>query len=220
MKTPSFLIGSGLLSFTALAAIYVGACGGEPPPPAAPVATVTAEAPPPPPPPAAPTAEPTAAASAAVEPPKRTSGGPMIVKSDPNEVTDTFGSIPASKITVGEAVLRIPERALHGATNITFKVDKGKGTAGQVGKVYRLIPTLPPAPEAVSVESSGPPFELQLPAGNKKDANLAIGTDDKGKIKWTIIAPKRIDDALGMAIFELTTLPAAAFHVTTKPPTK
>jgi hypothetical protein len=67
----------------------------------------------------------------------------------------------------------------------------------------------------------GDPFILELPAGAKKDANLAIGVDDdKGRVKWTVVAPKRIDDARNVAVFELTTLPPAWFHVTAKAPTK
>ena len=77
---------------------------------------------------------------------------------------------------------------------------------------------VPPSSTPEQIESYGPPFVLELPAGGKKDANLAIGAeDDKGTVKWTIVAPKRIDDARGMAVFHLDTLPSGFLHVTTKP---
>jgi hypothetical protein len=60
-----------------------------------------------------------------------------------------------------------------------------------------------------------------MPAGDKKDANLAIGeisTDDKGKPKivWTVVAPVKIDDTTASARFELKTLSDAYLHITTK----
>jgi hypothetical protein len=75
------------------------------------------------------------------------------------------------------------------------------------------------------VTSDGPPFELQMPAGSKKDANLAVGTleiDDKDreKLTWKVYAPKRIDDAIGIAYFDLPALGDAFLHITVKPPTK
>jgi len=60
-----------------------------------------------------------------------------------------------------------------------------------------------------------------MPAGDKKDANLAIGeisTDDKGKPKivWTVVAPVKIDDTTAAARFEIKALSDAYLHVTTK----
>jgi hypothetical protein len=146
-----------------------------------------------------------------------------VLKSDAKEITDTFGSPPA-KLELGDkeiATLRLPEGALSKGTVITFKIDpRGKTTGGQIGKIYSLQAVVPPSTSPDQVPTSGPPFELELPAGSKKDANLAIGIeDDKGKIKWTIVAPKRIDDARNMAVFQLDTLPSAFLHVTSKPPT-
>lgn len=213
-------------------ALVVAACGGDPKEasaPAEPTATATATVPPAPSPTAVPEPPPTASASAsaAKPPPKPSSGRPAVIKSDANEVTDTFGSSPGAKIEIGgAATFKIPEGALRQGTNITFKIDtKGKSGGAQVGKIYHVIPAIPPSSTPVAVDSDGPPFEIALPAGSKKDANLAIGviqTDDKGreKIVWRIIAPKRIDDASNTAFFELMKLEDAFLHITTKPPTK
>ena len=58
---------------------------------------------------------------------------------------------------------------------------------------------------------------LELPTGAKKDANLAVGVeDDKGKVKWTIVAAKRFDDSRNVAVFELPTLPSGWLHLTSK----
>jgi hypothetical protein len=146
-----------------------------------------------------------------------------VLKSDEKEITDTFGSPPA-KLELGDkeiATLRLPEGALVKGTVITFKIDAhGKTAGGQIGKIYSIHAVVPPSTSAEPVASNGPPFELELPAGTKKDANLAIGVeDDKGKLKWTIVAPKRIDDARNMAVFQLETLPSGFLHVTSKPPT-
>lgn len=176
--------------------------------------------------------EPTASASAATppKPPKQSSGRPAVLKQDASEITDTFGSSPGAKLQIGSdkdaAVLKIPEQALRVGTNITFKLNpRGKATGGQVGKIYHVIPWIPPATQPTTVESEGPPFELQFPAGTRKDANLAVGVitvDDKGreKIAWTIYAPKHIDDVTNTAFFELPSLSEAFIHVTTKAPTK
>jgi hypothetical protein len=64
--------------------------------------------------------------------------------------------------------------------------------------------------------SVGGPFELQLPAGNKKDANLALGEIGGGRVTWKVIAPKKIDDVAGIAYFEITELNDHYVHVTTK----
>jgi hypothetical protein len=230
----SRLASVGALPLAAFA-LLVG-CGGDPvpatPPPQPTEAPAAAPAPAPSESPSAAAAAGalSAAASAAAAPPKQQgSGRPAVLKSDPTEVTDTFGSSPGAKIELGDkeiATLRIQEQTLGQATNITFKLDpKGKAGGAQVGKIYRIIPVLPPDSKPTKVASNnGTPFELALPAGNKKDANLAIGTielDDKGreKIKWQVIAPKRIDDVGGIAHFELLELNDSFLHVTTKPAT-
>jgi hypothetical protein len=210
-----------------LAATLAAACGSEPPPPPeTPKAPVTA-----PPEPIA-TTEPTAAPveTAAPEgdagaPKKASSGRPPILKSDPVEITDTFGSTPAARLEIGDkelASLRIPENALDRGTNVTFKLDpKGKNGGGLVGKVYRVTMIVPPSATPVKITSGGDPFELRLPAGNKKDANLAMGeitVDDKGKEKvvWTVVAPTKIDDATATAYFDVPSLGDQWLHVTTK----
>lgn len=209
-------------------ALILAACGGEPAPAAPPQPTETPSAAPAPPP--APTAEATAAPSASASakpeapPPKQSSGRPAVMKSDPKEITDSFGTTPGAKLELGEkdiATLRIPEGALRQATNITFKIDaRGKAHGATVGKIYHILANYPPATTPENIESTGDPFVLELPAGAKKDANLAIGTEDeKGKVKWTVVAPKRIDDARNMAIFELPMLHTGWLHVTTKAPT-
>jgi hypothetical protein len=211
----------------AVAASIVVACGGEPAavtppqpsetPSAAPAPEASAPA-------EAPTASASAKASAAPAPKSSDSGRPAVLKRDDTEITDTFGSSPASKLELGEkdfATLRLPEGALRTGTLITFKIAKNaRGIAGLVGKVYEIKNVIPPSNDGQAMESNGPPFVLEMPAGAKKDANLAIGVEDKGKYKWTIVAPKRVDDARNVAVFELTTLPSGLLHVTTKAPTE
>ena len=173
---------------------------------------------------------PSASASAAAAPPKAEgSGRPAVLKADATEITDSFGSSPGAKIEIGDkdiATLKIPEQVLGQATNITFKIDsRGKATGALLGKIYRLIPMIPPDAKPVTVPSNtGTPFELSLPTGHKKDVNLAIGTigtDDKGreKLTWQVIAPKRVDEAAGIATFDLPELTDSFLHITTKPPT-
>jgi hypothetical protein len=212
-------------------ALVLAACGGEPAPTAPPQATDTpsaAPAPPPPAPTAEPAAAPTASASASAgpskPPPRASSGRPAVMKSDASEISDTFGSPPA-KLELGDkdiATLRLPEGALRQATNLTFKLDgRGKSNGAPAGKIYRLSLNYPPSGTLIEAESVGDPFILELPAGAKKDANLAIGVEDeKGKVTWHVVAPKRIDDVRNVAVFELTKLPSAWIHVTTKKPTE
>lgn len=222
------------------ALVLLAACGGEPlpvAPPApseapavapAPAASATAEATPAP--SAAPSATPSASAATDMPAPaKQSSGRPTVLMSDPLELTGTFGSSPGAKLELGDKdkiTLKIPEFALSTrGTILTVKIDpKGKANGALVGKILHLTAFEPKgAPDAAT--SEGPPFELQMPAGNKKDANLAVGTisiDDKDreKITWKVYAPKRIDDVAGIAYFELTTLADSFIHVTTKAPTK
>jgi hypothetical protein len=219
------------------ALVLLAACGGEPAPVAppaptdapaatpAPTATATAEATPP-----APSAAPSGSAAADMPPaPKPSSGRPAVMMSDSAELSGTFGSSPGAKLELGDKdkmTLKIPENALSKGTVITFKIDaKGKANGAPLGKILHLIPVIPPAQEPSTITSEGPAFELQMPAGNKKDANLAVGAisvDDKGreKITWKVYAPKRIDDVAGIAYFELPTITESFIHVTTKAPTK
>jgi hypothetical protein len=225
MKTPSSHPIPALVLLVLLAA-----CGNsEPGASSAPQPSETPKASPTPPPTAepeaAPTASATASAKAAAKPPKsQGSGRPAVLKSDASEISDTFGSSPASKLELGAgndiATLRLPEEGLHTATLVTFKIERsGKSGGGQVGKIYSIKSVLPPAAEPQQIDSNGPPFVLEMPAGNKKEVNLAIGVeDDKGKIKWTIVAAKSVDESRHVAVFELTTLPSGFLHLTTKAP--
>jgi hypothetical protein len=214
-----------------LGSLAFAACGAEPTPPAQPPPPPPKAEPPPEPEPAEePDAGAKAAPTAEPETPKSSSGRTPLWKSDPEEITDTFGSSPAAKLELGDdtarATLRIPEDALHSGVNLTFKIDKkGKALGTAIGKIYRISCVIPPSVSTTKIESAGPAFQLSLPAGDKKDANLAIGeivTDDGGKpkIQWSIIAPVKIDDATGIAHFELKSLPDAFLHITTKAPTE
>jgi hypothetical protein len=143
----------------------LAACGEPPPatPPPQPTETpvATAVAPPAEPPPA-PTASASASGSAApATPPKpQSSGRPAVLKSDPKEITDTFGSPPA-KLELGDkeiATLRLPEGALVKGTVITFKIDaRGKGTGGQIGKIYNIQAVVPPSTSPDQIPTNGPP---------------------------------------------------------------
>lgn len=219
------------------ALVLLAACGGEPAPvvpPApteapvvapAPTTTATAEATPP-----APSAAPSGTASVDMPvAPKASSGRPAVLMSDAAELSGTFGSSPGAKLELGDKdkmTLKIPENALAKGTVITFKIDaKGKANGAPLGKILHLMVFVPPGTEPATVTTEGPPFELQMPAGNKKDANLAVGAftlDEKGreKITWKVYSPKRIDDAVGIAYFELPVLTESFIHVTTKAPTK
>jgi hypothetical protein len=212
------------------------ACG-ETPPPASPddsgelplkVSTAKpAELPPPaePTPTAAPTA--TAAASAAPTAPaaaQNEDSRPPVLKMDPKEISDTFGVSPGAKLELGpddeKAVLRIPENSFTTGVNVTFKIDpKAKAAGGLIGKIYKLTSMVPPSGTPEKVSTAGRPFVLQLPAGNKKDANLAIGEVTPAKINWRVIAPVKIDDATNIATFELTELGDLYIHVTSRPVT-
>jgi hypothetical protein len=215
----------------ASAAAMLLACSGDPPPAVTPPPQPTvAPAPTVDPAPTAdpaPTVDPSAEADAG--PPKPTSSGrPPVLRSSDTEITDTFGSSPAAKLEIGEdekAVLKIPENALERGYNITFKLDpKGKATGVAIGKIYHTMVQVAGQPDYSKVVTAGEPFQLQMPAGNKKDANLAIGeilVDERGKekITWSVIAPTKIDDVSGTAYFDLTFLGDAYIHITTKAPT-
>lgn len=219
------------------ALVLLAACGGEPAPVAppapteapavvpAPAASATAEVAPP-----APSAAPSGSAKADMPPaPKQSSGRTAVLMSDAVELNGTFGSGQGAKLELGDKekmTLKIPENAFGKGTVLNFKIDsKGKAGGGLIGKILHLNVSVPPETTPATVTTEGEPFELQMPAGTKKDANLAIGTitvDDKGreKITWKVIAPKRIDDAIGVAYFDLPTLSESFLHVTTKAPSK
>lgn len=225
-----------LLLAPAVAGILLIACG-EPARPVNPssgelplvVPSGTPAAEPPPSAEPEPSAAPTASAKASGTPRPALTTAPLpegcsrppFVKSDEKEVTDTFGTSPCAKLQLGTegdmAYFRIPENALSTGTNVTFKIDpKGKSTGVVIGKIYHLQSVIPPSGEPEKVVSAGPSFELQLPAGAKKDANLAIGQIGGGKITWKIIAPIKIDDVTNLATYLLPEIGDLYLHVTTK----
>jgi hypothetical protein len=177
---------------------------------------------------AEPSAMPSGSASAAPSAaPKVSSGRPAVLKSDPAEITDTFGTTPGAKLQVGEGaptILVIPEGSLDQGYNISFKVDpKGKTGGPAIGKIFRIEVTVAGENNPATAQSAGPPFLIQLPLGDRKDINLAygeIGKDDKGgeKITWKVYAPKKTDTATKLASFELATIGFAYIHGTTKAP--
>ncbi len=176
------------VALSSIFALILAACGNEPSAATPPQPTETPSAAPAPAaapraPTAAPTASASAKASAAPAPPKAEgSGRPAVLKSDPSEITDTFGSSPASKLELGDkdiATLRLPEGGLHTGTVVTFKIDKsGKSNGGLLGRIYQIKSIIPPSSTPEQIDSNGPPFILELPVGSKKDANLAIGVED------------------------------------------
>jgi hypothetical protein len=225
------------VSIPAIAGLVVLACS-EPPPAKNPddgellplkVSTAKPASEPPPVAATEPSAAPSATASAKAEappPPAESSGDgrPPLLKTDPTEVTDTVGVSPGAKFVIGgdqeQAVLRIHENSFTTGVNVTFKSDpKAKAGGLVVGKIYRITVVIPPSATPERIATAGQPFKLQLPAGNKKDANLAIGEVGPAKVTWKVIAPVKIDDATNMAYFELPELYDFYVHVTTRPAT-
>jgi len=221
------------LGLPAAAALALAACGGEPPPPAETPEPAVKEAPAPEPtaaPEATPTPAPTSTANAGPAPqPEQSVEGPPVLMTNEKELQAVFTTRPGAKLELGDdtgrALFRIREGSLPSAYIISFKIDpKGKSTGVPIGKTYRMLVQIENSSELPKVETQDKPFELTLPAGGKKDANLAIGevtTDDKGreKIVWTIVAPEKIDDATGTAFFKIKAIGNYWLHVTAKPPT-
>jgi hypothetical protein len=217
-----------------LAALAIAACGGgEAPPPATPEPAAKASpSPEPTAEPEAPTPASTTTAKADAPPqPEQSVEGPPLLMSNEKELQAAFTTRPGAKLELGDdkggrALFRIREGSLPSAYVITFKIDpKGKSTGVPIGRTYRMLVQVENSSDLPRVETSDKPFELTLPAGNKKDANLAIGevtTDDKGreKITWTVVAPEKIDDATGMALFKIKAIGNYWLHVTAKPPTE
>lgn len=175
--------------------------------------------------PEAPPAETASAAASAPPPPSGPQDSrPPVLKSDDEEVQDTIGVSPGAKMEVGDdtgrATLRIYENSFTTGVNVTFKIDKKAKAGGQVlGKIYHVTVVIPPSPTPEKISSNGHPFEVKLPAGNQKNANLAIGEISGGKVTWRVIAPEKIDDATGIAQYHLPDLFDYYLHVTTRPVT-
>lgn len=229
---------TGLFAVSALFSLGFVACGSPPPPknedslgelplvvssakgtPIDPVPEDTAK----------PETPPAESASAAAPPPPPPSGPqdsrPPVLKTDAEEIQDTFGVSPGAKLELGDdsgrAILRIYENSFSNGVNVTFKIDKKAKAAGQQqGKIYRVTAVIPPSGTPTKVTTVTNPFELKLPAGAKKDANLAIGEIGEGKVTWRVIAPEKIDDATGMATFLLPDLYDYYLHITTRPVTE
>jgi hypothetical protein len=91
-----------LLAKGALAAVSLAACANEPTAATAPQPTETPSATPPPKELAA-TASAKASAAAEVSKPSQSSGSPMVLKSDPSEISETFRSSPGAKLKLGAA---------------------------------------------------------------------------------------------------------------------
>lgn len=154
----------------------------------------------------------------------------MVVSAGDKEVTSAY-SVSGGIMRIGDvADLVIPRNSLAESFGFTFALNTGKTMLkvtpykGQIGDVYRIFIFRESAStQPVSATSSGAPFQLKLPLkGGAKTANLAIGTLDGAKAKFTVIAPKSIleADGGGSAVFELNNLPGeAVLHLTSAPPT-
>ena len=179
---------------------------------------------------AAPEVAPTAGPAPTAEAPKPRPSGPAMLMSDAEEVTGTFAARPPTKLVVGDAqkvTLRIPEGALGQPTNIALRIAKKVKVGGfLIGRVFHLVPLVPPATTPSRIASLADPFELTVMAApNHISANLALGSvayDAYGRetLTWRIVAPTKVDAGAGLLSFELGALIPAYFHLTSLPPTK
>lgn len=226
---------TGLIAVSAVISLVLAACGGQPPPKnedsagelplVVPTGKGTPIETPPPDESAKPETPPPADTASAAAPPPPPSGPqdsrPPVLKTDAEEIQDTFGVSPGAKLELGDdsgrAILRIYENSFSSGVNVTFKIDtKAKSAGQQQGKIYRVTAVIPPSGTPEKVTSVTHPFELKLPAGAKKDANLAVGEIGNGKVTWRVIAPEKIDDATGVATFYLPDLFDYYLHITTR----
>lgn len=217
---------SGLIWACPIIVTLAAACGGGTPPAEQPKPEPTV-APPPEPEPAADPAD-AAAPEAAPEEPKQTR--PLAIYPNPDGPV-TVG-LDGAVIRLGGAELRLPGGSMASARNVWFKVDsRYKGGPGQIGDVYLIEVQLPDhkyqvgeARASRAHPTSGDPFilKLPLPAG-KESANLSVETvevDDKGRGKstWVVIAQTKVEtaDTGNRVVFEMSQLPDAHVHLTTK----
>lgn len=209
------------------------ACGGSTPPPQEPIVQ-----PQPPVAEPAPEPEPTDKAEPDKAPeeeakPERKERRPLATYNDPVEPV-TVGFDGAVIRLDGGAEIRIPSGSLASPRNILFTVNKKhKGDQGRLGEVYALQAQVPNQQVQVSnvrasqpLSSNGDPFILKLPIpGQGESANLAVESvevDDKGRGKstWTIVARTKLEtsDSGNKAVFEISQLPDAHVHLTTRNP--
>jgi hypothetical protein len=228
MRHLSTLIVPCFVSFVGLA---IAACGGpkpaQPPEGGEPTAAAATAEPAP-----LPSTEPTAAASASADasaaaPVRKPSGRTAtIFESSTGHESKTCGSTPPTilKLTLKSsqepAVLSLPEFALPGGYNVTWKeAPKGQAKKPIFGPVFQLAIQEAGQPDMIRVDTVGVPFEVRMPLWGKDTVNLAYGdikVDEKGKeqVTWTVLAPKNVDKGLGNATFELPYLSLAYVHAT------
>ncbi len=171
---------------------------------------------------------------------KPSSGRPLIQYGPKSLIESTFGVTPGSKLQLnGGVTLVIPEYALDTGYNIVFKV--AGSSAPKNGPVVGSIAYLKVNPgtklRSKKVKSRGDLFQVRMGTGAADTINLAIGevaTDDNGnesgKPTWRVVAPTKVNKAVGIvggaeettynAVFELTTIgPILYLHGTTADPT-
>lgn len=179
------------------------------------------------PPPAASSAAPAASSGKAPRTPPPT-GSPMPISEGEKEVITSYSVGGGISRVGGVADLVVSRGALAELRGFIFGLNTGKNMLkvtpykGQIGEIYRLFIFIEEAShQPVNVNSSGPPFQIKLPIKGAKTANLAIGANDNGKIKYTVVAPKSVLEADGgnTAVFELSALPGdAVLHLTSAAP--
>src|SRR5262245_44531233 len=93
----------GRFARASLVLVALLGCGGETPQPTPPPGPPTSAPSPPPPASAAPSAAASAAPQASGQPETKQagSGRPPVLKMDPSEIADTFGSTPAARLELG-----------------------------------------------------------------------------------------------------------------------
>jgi hypothetical protein len=172
------------------------------------------------------------AAPSASAPEKRkpapSSGSPMSVTGGEKEVTAPMGQ-RGGILRLGEiADLLVPRDAIPESIVFTFSLNVGKGMVkitpykGQIGEVYKVkIFKESDTINAVSTSSASTPFIVKLPAPKGAKPNLAVLVITDGKAKFTVIAPKSIEEKDNgvTGVFELPSMPGEAFyHLTSAAP--
>ncbi len=213
--------------------VFVAACGGTTPPVEEATPEPRATTPPRPEPDPKPIVdepveEPDVAEKPTEEPkqPRR----PLAIYNNPDGPV-TVG-LDGAVIRVGPAELHIPGGTLSSACNIWFKVDsRYRGDTGKLGSVYLVEVQVPnqkynmnDARPSRPVPTNGDAFVLKLPLPSGKDsASLAIesvqiGAKNKKTSTWTVVAQTKLEtaDSGNMSVFEISQLPDAHVHLSTK----